>query len=65
MEIHIVRTRDGGKRKVNITRNIAIKLFCTECMNWGGDDPKSCTDINCPLYVYRGSTQMAYYSNKQ
>jgi len=53
MKKHTVRTKNGGLIELDITRNKAIKLFCTECMGWEGDI-KECTSIHCPLYPYRG-----------
>jgi hypothetical protein len=55
---HTVRTKDNGFIELEITRNKAIKLFCTECMGWEGNI-KECTSTYCPLYPYRGRTLVA------
>lgn len=56
MKRHTVRTKNGGLIELDITRNKAIKLFCTECMGYGEENIKNCTSIHCPLYPYRGSS---------
>ena len=61
---HTVRTRDYGttKKVVDIdsyTRGKAIKVFCTECLGFE-DNPKDCTAKMCPLFPFRGKTQVAY-----
>ena len=56
--------RTAGKLKTidnYVSRSKAIKLMCTECMGWDAH-PNGCTDINCPLYPFRGKTLMAYSS---
>ena len=53
---HEVGTRSGGLKEIELTRSLAIKAFCTECMGW--DHPKHCTSINCPLYPFRGKTNI-------
>lgn len=50
---HVIRTKDGGTKKVNMSRDTAIKLMCSECMGWEAH-PKECSDKFCPLYPYRG-----------
>lgn len=52
---HVVRTRDGGTKKVTITRADAIKMMCVECLGWE-EHPKYCTATKCPLYPFRGQT---------
>lgn len=53
---HQVGTKSGGLKEIDITRSLAIKAFCTECMGW--DHPKDCTSVNCPLYPFRGKTNI-------
>lgn len=55
---HTVRTKDGNLKEVDITRNQAIALHCTECMGYE-DHPKNCTSVNCALYPYRKITRLA------
>lgn len=38
------------------TKNVAIKLMCTECCGFGEVNPKECNAKNCPLFPYRGKT---------
>lgn len=58
---HTVRCADGKLKTIDnyVSRSKAIKLMCTECMGWDAH-PNGCTDINCPLYPFRGKTLMAY-----
>ena len=59
---HTIRTSkmDGSTVDVNLTRGQAIKAMCTECLGFGEVHPKECTSVHCPLYPYRGKTQVAY-----
>ena len=53
---HTVRSADYGTKKVaGLTRGMAIKLMCTECM--GFDSPSDCTSPMCPLFPFRGMTR--------
>jgi len=52
---HTVRTSSGGRKTIRMTRGLAIKLMCTECLGWEGQ-PKECPSTLCPLYPYRGKT---------
>lgn len=54
---HTVRTKDGGRKTMKITRGLAIKLHCTECM--GDNHPSDCTSKLCPLHPFRGITRAA------
>jgi len=60
MKKHIINTRDGDTKHVNLTRQLAIKLFCTECLGYE-THPKDCTCRFCPLYPYRGKTRLGYH----
>ena len=51
-------TGDGQTIDVMLTRNMAIKAFCSECMGWE-TNPKDCTCTLCPLYPFRGRTLLA------
>lgn len=55
---HTIRTKNGKLKKVKITKNIAIKLMCTECLGYGEAHPSECSSVNCPLYPFRGKTLM-------
>lgn len=55
---HTVRTKQGGLKEVDITRNKAIALHCTECLGYE-DNPKECTSVNCALYPFRKKTTLA------
>lgn len=58
---HRVRTSDGGTKEIKLTRGLAIKLACTECLGWG-ENPKECTSPMCPLFPYRGRTMASMES---
>lgn len=56
---HTVRHKDGGTVSINhMTKNLAIKLMCTECMGWEGGIRRGkeggCSSSMCPLFPYRG-----------
>jgi hypothetical protein len=54
---HTVRTSSGGFIAFKtLTRGMAIKMLCTECLGWG-DDPTDCTSPHCPVYPWRGRTR--------
>ncbi len=56
---HKIKRKNGKLKEVNLTRSLAIKAFCTECMGFGEAHPvKDCTSCNCPLYPYRGKTNL-------
>lgn len=59
---HTVRTADGGKTTVKLTRGAAIKLMCMECMGWD-THPKDCTSVMCPLFPYRGRTDASRHGD--
>jgi hypothetical protein len=52
---HVIRTADGGRKKVKLTRCLGIKLLCVECLGFEGD-PKDCTSPLCPVFPFRGKT---------
>ncbi len=51
---HRIKHSKGGTVELDLTRNRAIKAFCTECMGWE-THPKDCAATLCPLYPYRAS----------
>ena len=53
---HTVRTSKNGARELRYGRELAIRLFCTQCLGWEGD-PAECTAPLCPLYPFRGLTR--------
>ena len=55
---HKIKRKSGKLKEVNLTRSLAIKAFCTKCMGFGEVHPKDCTSVNCPLYPYRGKTNL-------
>lgn len=59
-----IRSRDGDRIEVELTRSKAIKAMCTECCGFGEMHPKDCTDTLCPLYSFRGKIQLAYKSTE-
>jgi hypothetical protein len=56
---HTVETEDGGTISLRLTRGLAIRLFCTECLGWEGNPKSDCTSRRCPLYPFRGYTRAA------
>lgn len=56
---HTIRAKDGGTVDVVLTRDTAIKAFCTECLGFDGH-PNVCTSYMCPLFPYRGKTTLAF-----
>lgn len=60
---HTVRTNSGSTKELKLTRGLAIKLMCTECMGFE-QNPVECTEKLCPLYPYRKKT-LAAYDKKQ
>jgi hypothetical protein len=55
---HVIRTADGGQKKVKLTRALAVRLLCVECLGFEGD-PKDCTSPLCPVYPFRGGTRLS------
>lgn len=56
-----VRCDDGGTREITYGRDLAIRLFCTECMQWVCSEVKQCSAPLCPLYPFRGATHKTYH----
>lgn len=54
--LHTVRTSTNGRRELRYGRELAIRLFCTQCLGWEGD-PAECTAPLCPLFPFRGLTR--------
>mgnify|MGYP001200953641 CR=1 FL=1 len=51
---HEIRTNNKtGRRKVKTTPQMAIKLFCIECMGFQRRLVKECKASLCPLHPYR------------
>ena len=61
---HNIRTSNGGTKAVSLTRDKAIRAFCTECLSYE-DHPDICTSLQCPLYPFRGKTMLAYDGGKR
>lgn len=58
MITHTIRTSNNKRTTVDLTPQLAIKLFCTECCGWESN-PKDCGQTICPLYPYRGKTWLS------
>ena len=57
---HTVRHEDGGTVEIKgMTRGKAIKLMCTECMGFNGEEVRQCNSRMCPLYPYKGASLAA------
>ena len=54
---HKIKVRSGKLREVSLTRSMAIKAFCTECLGWEVH-PKDCTATECALFPFRGKTNL-------
>ena len=61
---HTIRTRDGGRKTIGVTRAMAIKLFCVECLGWE-EHPRECSAKMCALWVYRGKTEASLMGDKE
>jgi len=57
---HTIRTKNNGFKEVTLNRSKAIKAFCTECLGFGEVNPKQCTSKYCPLFPFRGKSEIAY-----
>jgi len=63
--VHTVRTADGGTKEVkNLTRTLAVKMLCTECLGFEGD-PKECTSPMCPVWPFRRRTLATMRGDKK
>ena len=62
-KLHTFKTRDGGTRTARITRSLAIKLMCTECLGFESN-PRDCTAVTCPLYPFRGLTRKSRHGDR-
>jgi len=60
---HYVRTKDGGLTALKLTRGLAIKLFCVECLGWE-TNPADCGHTVCSLYPYRGNTRASHHGDE-
>jgi hypothetical protein len=56
---HTIRRKSGKLKDVQLTRSLAIKAMCTECLGFE-THPKDCTSVNCPIYPFRGKTTIAF-----
>ena len=54
---HKVRRKNGKFKEVDLTRSLAIKAFCTQCLGWE-THPKDCDSRECPLWPFRGKTNI-------
>lgn len=54
---HTIRRKSGKLKEVELTRSIAIKAFCTECLGYESH-PKDCESYHCPLWPFRGKTNI-------
>ena len=50
---HRIRAKNGGTRKVKLTRGTAILAFCQECIGWEKGSVKECDVHICPLWPFR------------
>lgn len=57
-KMHVIRNKFGEKIEVEMNKNLAIKLMCTECMGFESD-PAGCTSVFCPLFPYRKKTLLS------
>ncbi len=55
---HTIHDKNGNPITVNLTRSLAIKACCTECLGFE-DNPSNCTSLFCPLYPFRGKTMIS------
>jgi len=53
---HTVRARNGKLVQLKLSRVLAMKIHCTECMGFESD-PMDCTAKLCALYPWRRRTQ--------
>lgn len=56
---HKIRTKSGKLLELELSRALAIKIHCTECMGYEGN-PKECGIEECALYPFRGKSLKAY-----
>ena len=56
---HTVRTPTGTKTIQKLTKSMAIKLHCTECMGFQTAEVARCTSPMCALYPFRRATRAA------
>ena len=56
---HTIHRKSGKLKEVELTRSLAIKAFCTECLGFE-THPKDCESFNCPLWPFRGKTTIAF-----
>ena len=52
------RTYKDGVKVTEGGRELAIRLFCTECLGYGEVHPKDCESKDCPLYHFRGKSML-------
>lgn len=50
---HIVKTKNGGLKKVALTPMRAIRIFCLECVGYAAKEVRRCDSDLCPLWPYR------------
>lgn len=57
MKAHTVKHKDGELIDVYVSKSRAIKLYCTQCMDFM-EHPNKCVKRNCPLYPFRGKSNL-------
>jgi len=61
--LHTIQCKNGGIKRVKLTRTLAIKVMCTQCI--GEEHPSRCSATLCPLYPYRGKTRIADHGKSE
>lgn len=56
---HKIKTKSGKLLELELSRTLAIKIHCTECMGYEGN-PMECDIKECALYPFRGKSLKAY-----
>lgn len=60
---HKILTENGKLKEVVLTRTKAIKIHCTQCCGYGEVHPKDCDIEDCPLFPFRGKSNIIYDRN--
>lgn len=56
---HKIIKKDRTLKEMNLTRGIAIKIYCTECCGYEYN-PKECDIKTCALWPFRGKSLAAF-----
>ena len=59
---HVVRTTDGGYKRLLLPRMLAMVAMCAESLGFE-EGPNQCTSICCPLFLYRAKTHATRRGN--